>query len=293
MKAKPFFVLGSLAVLIQAVSGWWDVFSHRIEFVDEDPLLNPAHVLSLIPVRPSGLGLLRLFVIIQLMSGVANEIIHRIPHLEAVLDFYIHSLFTLGMLLASLLLFVGASLSYLVTGRVGRDLVMLWSISMSGAALWLISSGSILYLFHQNMTATALMLGLIASIILNTATAASMRVGVAALTSATYFTASYLVLVLYAGVEPYPPSGPSTVLLVESMVALIAVKAGRVKTSLLSGGALYGLLTEIIYYPMLGSPWAVMEPSMWGLIGGILGALPILLLGGHISQLYRSKIPVV
>ncbi|MEM4416887.1 MAG: hypothetical protein QXD32_02385, partial [Nitrososphaerota archaeon] len=215
--------------------------------------------------------------------------IHRIPHLEAVLDFYIHSLFTLGMLLASLLLFVGASLSYQLTGRAGRGLVMLGSISISGAALWLISSGAILYLFHQNMIVTALMLGLIASIILNTATAASMRVGAAALTSATYITASYLVLVLYAGVDPYPPSGPFTALLVESMVVLIAVKAGRVKTSLLSGGALYGLLAEIIYYPMLGGPWTAMEPSMWGLIGGILGALPILLLGGHISQNYRSK----
>ena len=301
LNERGFFFVSSFGVFLQASSGWWDVFSHLIEFVDEDPLFNPAHIglyagvlLLLIGVfrlagrscRIFGLSLLRLFVILQLASGVANEIVHRISYLEAMLDFYVHSLFTLGMLLASIILFVSVSLHYSFKGHV----VMLLAISMAGSALWLVSSGSILYLFHQNVMFASFMLGFIISIILNTATASTMRPGIATLIMLIQSFTLYLVLVAYVGVSPYPPLGLVPVILVEAIITLLAMKTKLMKTSLLIGGVLYGVSTRIIYYPLLESIWRGVELYVWSSIGGLLGTIPILLLGEHISNLYIKRI---
>ena len=297
---RLFYGSASLGVVIQASSGWWDVFSHRIEFVDEDPFLNPAHIglysgtlilvaSVLLAARKEdkipGLGLLKLIVATQLLAGLTNEIIHKIPSLETLLDFYIHSAFTLAMLLAALIIFIDAALYSAVEEQADKWLPVF--TSASGAALWMFSSGSTLYLLHENVNATVFILGFTASVIINTSSASAKRLGAALLTALIYSTLVYLILTMYVGAEPYPPISPLTVLVIEFIVMLVA-RRGFLRLALLTGGALYGALAKALYYPLLEQLNTSLI-SYSGAAGGLAGGLVILLAGEHVAKIYISK----
>ena len=291
------YPLASSGVIIQATSGWWDVFSHRIEFIDNDPLFNPAHIglysgtLLLLPVFRFkgivGLKMFKLFVALQIISGIMNEAVHRFPHLERMFDFLVHSIFTVAMLLASLTLFTSISIYLSIVEKHETHYVM--SLVLSGAALWMISSGAVLYVFHRSIYFTYFMLGFITSIILITALSATKRIGTSVLITLIFSLIRFTIIVGYAGFPPYPTIAPAAALTSE-LIIFTAAKLTTLNLSIIIGGTTYGALTKLIYYPLLEQLQQNLVTYTLGALGGLTGSIPILILGEPLAKKYEKQI---
>ena len=291
---KDVYLAASLGVLIQAVSGWWDVFSHRIEFVEEDPLFNPAHIglfagtlIIMVAVlgRPTrekapGLKALKILSATQMATIILNEIIHRVKPIEQVADFPVHSLFTISMLSVAIITFLTSCINYPSEKWGGR----LTSIVFSGAALWMISSGSVLYIFHRNTIVLTALLGFIASIIILTAFTSTGITGLGSLIAVTYSSVIYVILVGYVGLEPYAALAPILVLIGE--VGARFLNSASFIGAVVFMGLFYGTLVGIMYYPLVLDFGAL--TSIYGGAGGLTAGLTILLGDKIVRRLHNS-----
>jgi hypothetical protein len=282
-------LMASAGVLLQAISGWWDVLSHMIQFRDADPPLNPAHIglytgVALLLISyltglmrrtgwrlPLGIGLGA-----QIMAGLLNEITHRIPQLEeSPLHFTAHAMFTVGLLSNSLTLFISVSLSMLLTNTSGAS-TRIFQL-MNGTALWLTSSGSVIYIFGITFTGM-LLLGLTAATILGTTAYTANNNLAATAIWASYTATIYFFTVGYAGATPYIPLGFIPALWID-MTRRHAIKN---QFTLLFTMTLAGLLT----YLTLPTSGVGLQTHLAGGVGGLLGGALIVYAGRRLSRRY-------
>ncbi len=282
---------------VQAGSGWWDVFSHRIEFVDSDPWWNPAHtglyagtlliLLAVLRASKTGVGhawmrVIKAAALAQLVAGGLNEVVHRVPSLEVYLDFAVHSLFTLGMLIVALTLFTGLSIHSTLTGKLHGAVIA--ALILSGGSLWLVSSGSVMYLFSSNPAIVLALLAFISSTITITAVSAVGVRGISFLVWFAYEAAVYAVVVGYAGEQPYIPLGVASVIAAEAAIRAAAHKRREV-LGMFMGGALLGAALRLTYYPLTEYYYRLYGGGLdffaAGLLGGLAGSL-FIMAGGKI-----------
>ncbi|MDJ0270658.1 MAG: hypothetical protein NXY59_08990 [Aigarchaeota archaeon] len=297
MRESILYLLVGAGSFVQAGSGWWDVFSHRIEFVDFDPWWNPAHtglyagalLILLAVLRASKTGTsyawlhaIKAAALLQLVAGGLNEVVHRVPSLEAYLDFTVHSLFTLGMLIIALTLFTGLSIHSTLVGRMHGAVIA--ALILSGGSLWLVSSGSVMYLFSSNPAFVLALLAFISSTITITAVSAVGAAGVSFLVWLAYVAAVYAVFVGYAGEPPYIPLGVASVIAAEAAIR-VAARKHREVLGMFIGGALLGAALRLTYYPLTEYYYRLYGGGVDFLAAGLLGGLAgniLIMVGGKI-----------
>lgn len=286
-------LLGSAGVLLQALSGWWDVLSHIVQFRSGDPPLNPAHIglyLGVGLVAASlGMGLFRgggwrrplaAGLTAQIIAGVLNEITHRLPELEeSILHFTAHAMFTLGLLTTSLTIFIAVCIHTLFAERSGLELHL--GQLMSGAALWLTASGSILYVFGTTPTATVL-LGFSAATILGSTAYSSPKAYTATYTWAIYTASVYLLVVGYAGGQPYIPIGFAPTLAIDMTKKV--VKQPHIRLAMVT---LLGMMSYIAYPTTIAGPLQLLGLGF----GGVVGAALLAYVGGRLAS--SSRYPAI
>ncbi|MBI4257755.1 MAG: hypothetical protein HY619_02260 [Thaumarchaeota archaeon] len=293
MKTNTINRVSSMAVaaaaagsLVQAASGWWDVFSHRLEFTTSDPWWNPAHLglyagtlmllLGSFAADSKQLHMMRVVkigVFMQLVGGGLNEAAHNLLFSET-LDLVAHGLFTLGMLVAAFSLFSGVAL--MARSVLHQSLLLELSQGVAGVSFWLTASGSALYVLGFTPAIVLAFLAFIASMVIIMGLESARFSGFATINWILYSAIVFIILVGYVHVEPYLPLGIFALVLLELMHRLLKRFQGNIRYKVLSG-LMIGFLTTIIYYPLtdryLERLLVSMDLTISAVLGGISGSL--------------------
>ncbi len=296
---KLFFTIAA-GSLIQSLSGWWDVFSHRIDFVNLDPFLNPAHgglylgtLLILLGVilsrKHEGISRLSRWIVagllIQVSSGFFNEVAHRFIPLKYV-DLMAHSAFTVGVLIVAVTLFGG--LGIMVAAKIQRGYTILASLVLAGISLTLLTTGAAMYTFGNFPSLTITSLAFISSAVALWVIDSTAKRGYATLVWGGYFAAVFLVLVGYVRIEPFLPLGILVIAGVEVLHRYFKRKIGRILAAA-SAGVLMGLLVRVVYYPLTEDYFQGLSLSLemvtLGALGGLVGSL-VAVYGRSVTQRY-------
>ena len=296
---KLFFTIAA-GSLIQTWSGWWDVFSHRIEFVSLDPLWNPAHgclylgtLLILLGVildrRHKGTFRLSRWIVvgllIQVLSGSFNEVAHRFIPLKYV-DFIAHSAFTLGVLIVAVTLFGG--LGIMVAAKVQKGYAIMASLVLAGISVSLLTTGAAMYTFGNFPSLTITSLAFISSAVSLWVIGSATKGGYGTLLWGGFSAGVFLILVGYVRIEPFLPLGILVIAGAEVLHRYLKRKIGHIRAAA-STGLFMGLLVRFVYYPLteeyFGSLSLSLEMVTLGAIGGLVGSL-VAVYGRPVTQRY-------
>jgi len=269
----------ALALIGQAWSGYWDIYSHRFVY-SQDPPLNPAHLAlytftglglwALLGLRRrSGLyGLATAGFCVQLGAGLWNELQHRLwGEIEPISP--PHAALALGLLAAQ----VGFLLAL---AHAAPDAQRARLVQLGFVALWLTGQGSSLYVAgvlqeRGQALAALLLLGAGTALLLVPAGLANPRLPL--LLGLSSYAANMLPLALLARpplpLQAYLPLAPlaGLALWLGASLGAASVRLHRA----LELGALGGLLLYPLSYPFS----AQLMPSMLyaALLGSAVGAL--------------------
>lgn len=210
----------------------------------------------------------------QVAAGGLNEVTHRLPELEeSILHFTAHAMFTLGLLSSSLTIFVAICIHTLFSEKVGAELHLCHM--MSGVALWLTASGSILYIADTTPAATVL-LGFTSATILGSVVYSSLRAYAGTLAWTMYTVSVYFFTVGYVGGHPYIPIGFITTLLADVTKRRTAGKH-YIRLAMV---ALLAMTAHLAYPTYITRPLQLVGLGLGGLIGGVLLAY----VGGRLAS---------
>lgn len=316
------YVLASLGITIQVVSGWWDVYSHRIHFTEVDPWWNSAHfamyagaLMVLVAAYPwfkrralsaeiFGMNIISAGAVTQILAGVWNEVVHRFEPSEPPLS-PPHVLLTVGMIVVNLGVLIGVSLEYglvkegVTPARPSTKLLLAAMLIMTFAAMWLVSAGSIIYLARVFRTdETRLVIAALLAANMPLILAPALRVfgkpGPGLAIGAAYTVINYYFLVFYVGLPAYAPYGLITPAVFEA-VYYATRRLGTFTASLLSG-AVSGLFLSFTYFPftpyLLNVDWPPLNQKFLlfvtaALLGGVLGHILVDLTGAILEKRYK------
>ena len=324
------YLLGSVGATLQVVAGWWDVYSHLL-FVSVDPWWNPAHLtlylgvviviiavwrgLSTVKVQPSaslspvnfanvrGLKLAAIGLIMQIVAGAWNEIVHHLFRTEPKIA-PAHALLTLGMLTISLGMIVGLSIEY---GMIKHQILVItalrrWEVLVSillvFASIWLASSGALIYLARAYRDSiyvwvVAVLMSFVSMLVLVPVKQVLRRFGSATIISIIFNTVAYFFLVTYAGADPYVPWGIASVALFDALVTVLNRRMKRTLALAISS-IVPGALFYATYFPftLYLFAWSF-RPQLFSvmvLFGSVLGALVGLRIYSGITTLALGKV---
>lgn len=315
-------LLATAGGLLEVVAGYWDVYSHRVVFVDEDPWWNPAHgallagglllVASVLlwrrrvsagAPRLPGYGWVAAGAALQVMGAAFNELWHAFigpdpplspPHVMVVVGM-IAALF--GVIVALAALRAGEAERGDLEER-GWRLALPLLLVLAFAAMWLAVVGSFLFtgaLFEGSAFryGAALFLATVAPVIVVPGVRTFGRFGPLTLVGAVVADVNWLFLVGYVGVDPYVPYGLVPFLLADALYHPLGRRAGPLPAAVAVGGLL-ALLYNLTFFPfILGFPVAwphAPDPSLLGILlaGGLGGLLGHLALGRTAAWAHRA-----
>jgi len=238
------FLLASVGVIAQALSAYWDVYSHRVFFIDFDPWWNPAHLTlqggALIVIAglwvgfrqnpqksPFTLGFKVAWIgaAMEVVAGVWNEIWHVIYLTEPIIS-PPHALLVLGMITVIFGMLSGMTSYYTLiisqTSSRRFTLPILSTLVMMFASIWLVASGSVIYLAGILTTQTLRMiivgvLSAIAPLVMIPALKTFQKMGSVIAIGLVFSLINWIFLVGYVGEEPYIPYGIITALVIEPL----------------------------------------------------------------------------
>lgn len=311
---KLFFIMAA-GSLLQAWSGWWDVFFHIVEFGKPDPLWNPAHVglylgtlLILLGVilnwKLKGTSrwshLIVVGLLMQVLSGLFNGVVHRFIPLESV-DFIAHTAFTLGVLIVALTLFGG--LGIMVGAKVQRGYAIMASLVLAGISVSLLTAWGAMYTFGSASLLTAwgarytfgnfpsltiTLLAFISSVVALSVIDSTSKRGYGTLVWGGFLAGVFLILVGYVRIAPFLPLGILVIAGAEVLHRYLKRKIGHIRAAA-STGLFIGLLVRFVYYPLtedyFGSLSLSVEMVTLGALGGLAGSL-VAVYGRPITQRY-------
>lgn len=314
-------------VFLQVSSGYWDVFSHRVQFISSDPAWNPAH-LSLytgllmvligilaekrsrsrshgLPVFP-GNKLVLGGIVLEIIAGAWNELWHLFSLPEPPVA-PAHALLVVGMLTVNIGVIVDLSLIYGAARQKEHRYSDLWrtaiqvSLIVAFTSVWLLSSGSLIYVAGvitsaQGYFAVLVVMALISTLVIVPAMLALDWTGFATSIGIGYGLVNYLLIVGYAGRPPYVPLGFIPLLAID-LVHRLLNKADRIRLLILFVGILLGLLLPLTYYPYslplftltaIDALFALLASVPSSLIGGFLGYKIVGSIGSIVESSFRE-----
>lgn len=302
------FAVAGIGVFLEALSGTWDVYSHRIVFTEGDPWWNPAHILlyagalavflsllsnyrgghrtysNPVPVRRAQYVILS-GAIIQIIGAGLNELQHRLIESEPALS-PAHSIFTVGMVITGIGAVVGLTLvrpiPKLFDKHLPLKILVNLSVILSFSAVWIISAGSFIYTAlafpsDASRVSSTILVVLISSLIL-VASVRSTRIGFASAITAVYVMTNFMFLVGYSRLESYLPLGILVGVLSDSIWASFSKSSKTIAATIL--GSAVGALAYFLYFPfsfyalqLLWPPTAAQLAILLilGGFGGLLG----------------------
>lgn len=305
------YVLGSIGCSIQVIAGWWDVYSHLL-FEKVDPWWNPAHLtlyfgVALVilavwrglhtarikpayatPIRFANTSELKLAgfgVIIQIIAGVWNEIVHHLLLTEPKIA-PAHALLTFGMLAIGFGMIIGLSIE---NGMIRHDILIVseWKrwltvacVILTFASIWLAAAGSLIYIarvFRGNplIWLVGVLLAFVASLVLVPTKRVLHDLGSATSTGAIFNCVAFVLLVGYAGAPAYVPWALIPLALFDVLV-LLAKRAATFRRAVLFSSLVTSLPFYATYYPftLYLFPWAssIGLPVVAVVAGGFVGS---------------------
>lgn len=305
-KTSRILILLGIASLWQSVSGYVDVYSHRFIFKKVDPTLNPAHIslysasaLGLLAVviwwraskgegkRVAGLSLASAGALIEVGSGILNEIYHRVysgTSTVEVAHLSIHGLFVLSMFIVAVGGIVGAVSVNHPVGPTREGMLLPSMIFFS--SIWLLVVGSISYLAGEFLTSDQTMIYLAAGSFAITILSliALLTFGSAGLTVAAatlFFSVNAIVLYSLGGLQFFLPL-PLLAATVTELAWRFFRRSKEVRAAILTG-ALVGLLSGLAMYPFTLDMFSFSNTTYSSLVAmalaGTAGGLLALTLG--------------
>lgn len=323
-KVALWISVASLSLAGQVISGYWDVFSHRVIFREKDPALNPAHIslylsflmmfISIIKtygaiVKIGGYGnpfikLLRIALIgaiLQIVGGIWNELYHMLVSADEPAFFSPHEFVTLMILIVAIVTVKLTCLTYYTVKR--RSLTL--PILASFLSLWLIIAGIAMYVGDANAKSGGYTLASIIIAFIAPYTWIALRrivnkFGYVSLLGLSYTLVNYMFLMVYGGAKHVPilgsfpeiPLGFVIAIASDSMLSLLLRINWLIRS--LSIGTVSGSLFMITYYPY--TPWIFSIEFTYGkiallvftTIAGALGGVFGLRLGNSLIRSYQQ-----
>lgn len=304
-------LLVSWGVFLQVVSGYWDVFSHRVQFISSDPVSNPAHLslysgvlMVLIGIfaekrfRDPGYNTLmfpaaRLIVVgtaLEIISGVWNELWHLFSLPEPPIA-PAHAFLVIGMLTVNIGIVIDLSLIYWAMRQKenrnldSRKAITQVSLIIAFTSVWLLSSGSLIYSAGvvnsaEGYFAILVAMAVVSTLVIIPAMLALDRTGFATSIGVGYNFVNYLLIVVYAGRPTYVPLGLIPLLAVDLVHGFLG-KAPKTRRPVFLVGIVLGVLLPLTYYPY-SFPLLTVAPApnlsfillvsvLGSLVGGVLG----------------------
>ena len=273
----------------QVFSGYIDVYSHRFIFVDDDPILNPAHIgifistalaiYSSYNLKPYGFGFLVVFygVVLQLFAGFFNEVFHlTIGDLDPVSP--PHALLVVGMILSQLGLIISVYTIRNFHSMIYRILALslLWATGL-GSGMYVSS----ILMDRGYMDLSIYILSAITGLIAGGYIVIAPIFGFI-ISSWIYYIFSQIPLGFMAGIA-YPPTAIAGGIILE--VARKIEIPQSVKPLL--AGALASIMLRVIHYPFLElSPLKIdlyLQSIPLGMVFGYIGFEIVKYLGERIK----------
>jgi len=314
------YLIASVGGVGQVLAGLWDVYFHATRFREMDPPLNPAHLalyagvaLALVPsllyrryglegpeaVRLLGIKLVLVGVVAEVIAGTWNEIYHFLFTTEPALS-PPHSLMIIGMMVVNVGLLIGVSLEYSVSREAGMpwktafyiDLIFLF------ASMWLLSSGSIMYLgrvWRDLALRVWILVGVafVFTLVMICAARVLHETGSLLAITTVYSLVNYYFLVIYAGVPAYAPLALISGLIMEA-AWLGAKRIHDQGVATLALGLVGGAIPFLAYYPfsqylLMLQPDHVDVRLLAHTSAGLLGAMAGSMIIDQLSAAIRRK----
>lgn len=297
--------LATVGAFVQVFSGYWDVYSHRVFFIEFDPWWNPAHfslygggLILLAGValwywdqgrrafRWPGFPLLLLAAVTQLVATIFNEAWHVFlgedpplapPHVLAVV----------GMIVAAFGVLVALGFLRTVTHSEGTQPTKMLSRALDGLLLlafttmWLVAVGSTVFvgvLLEPGglRLVAALVVSVVAPLVVVPAARIFGRPGYLTLLGIAITGINWVLIVGYVGDTPYLPIGILPFALVDLVYSVLRPRLGQLTLAVLAGGIL-GLFYNFTHFPFIsGVSWlptldlSVLSVTLAGAVGGLL-----------------------
>jgi len=296
---------------MQAIAGWWDVYTH-LRFGNADPAWNPAHLTlylgmgvvalaawkglrtsgpSMSPVQFANLAGLKLAVVGLIFEGIAavwNELVHNVFHNEPRIA-PAHALLTLGMLIVNLGIVTGLSVEY---GMIKREFLIVpaWKRTLTAvcviltfSAIWLVAAGSFIYtarVFRATWIEALMlfMLALVATLVFVPAVRVLPHFGTVLSIALIFNFVAFVLLVSYAKVPPYVPFGLIPAVAFDFIIVALN-RFVRFTHVALVASAFAGAGAYLLYFPYASFLFSELFSSRLGTLVAIAGSTSGCLLG--------------
>lgn len=295
------FLLASVGVISQTLAAYWDIYSHRVFFVDLDPWWNPAHLMLQAGAAGIVVGLwigfrqntqkesyklgfrvAQLGAILEVIAGVWNEIWHIIYLTEPIIS-PPHALLVIGMMSVIVGMAIGMTQYYhkisIQTDNRKITLPILSALLMMFTSIWLVSSGSVIYVagITTDFLLRSIMVGLlsvISTLVIIPVLWIIQKKGSVTVIVLTFNLINWIFLVPYVGNPPYFPYGVFTFVI--EPIYLLAKAKTRSAIVLIAG--LLGFLSYLTYFPfsvrIYSLPgFSIDQILLISISGGILGGV--------------------
>jgi hypothetical protein len=307
------YLVGSFGAVLQAVAGWWDVYSHLMSG-SVDPWWNPAHLtlytgiaivilavwlgLRVKSVRSGyainlirfantgGLKLAGLGSIMQIIACVWNDVLHRI-FLNELMIAPARALLTLGMLTIGLGMIIGLSIEY---GMIRHEIlaVSLWKryaivfcMILIFSSIWLTAAGAFIYTAQSFQSepldlTMAVLLATFGALVLVSAKIVLPQFGTGIAIGLAFNLVAFFFLVAFAEIPPYVPWGIVPLILLDTLVVGLKPVVGLTRAITIAS-TVPALFFPLTYFPFTSYlfPWSFTAqlPLLIVFVGGSLGAM--------------------
>lgn len=273
-----------MGTFVQVISGYWDVYSHRVLFTEFDPWWNPAHLslygggLILLAgvalwywdqgrhaYSSPGFSLLLLATVTQLVATLSNEAWHLFLREDPPLA-PPHVLAVVGMIVAAFGVVVALAFLRTMAHVGGFQPTKMQSRGVDGllliafTAMWLVAVGSTVFVGVLLEPAglrlvSALVVSVVAPLVVVPAARIFGRPGYLTVLGIAIAGINWVLIVGYVGDPPYLPVGILPFALVDLIYGVLRSRLGHWSMALLAGGLL-GFLYNLTHFPFIfGASW--------------------------------------
>jgi hypothetical protein len=237
-------------------------------------------------VNVAGLKLAGVGIVIEIVAGIWNELVHHFFSREPTIA-PAHALLTVGMLTVAFGMIIGLTIEH---GMIKHGIIAVsgfkrWltliCLVLTFASIWLTAAGAFIYLARVFRTSPlnwmiAVLLAMVGPLVLVPAKRVLPKNGTAITIGIIFNAVSYMFLVAYAGTPAYIPWGLLPLALFD-LLALVLKRVMKVTPALLISSTVIGLLFWATYYPytLYLFPWSSSPqlPAVSVFIGGFAGAI--------------------